>query len=171
MTTRKASEPSMSYQWRRPPNILSTILIDSTQMRERFVRNPLMQKLTQLSPAIAMLPTHDEQIAIDPVAKVFEHVAVVPFITARGEFVIPVCRLDSKNLIPPMRLDEVFAPDPLTLVMALQTPHVRCSIFPQRKNELATGKSLVQLAVDRKPRPIVKRLKLLRLRQHLVNLI
>src|SRR5689334_18992119 len=70
-----------------------------------------------------------------------------------------------------MRLDEIFASDPLALVMTLQTPNVRRRVFSQRQDEFAIRKPLVQLAVDRKPRPIVERFILLRLCKHLVDLI
>ena len=70
-----------------------------------------------------------------------------------------------------MRLDEVFVSDPFTLVMTLQAGDVSSRVFPQRQNEFAIRKSLVQFAVDCEPRPVFKRFKLLRLPQRFDDLI
>src|SRR5262249_43995496 len=75
------------------------------------------------------------------------------------------------NFIPPMRLHEISISDSFALMMTLQTSDIGRSVFSQGKNELATRKSFIQLAVDRKPRPVFKRFKLLSLFKNLVNLI
>jgi hypothetical protein len=55
--------------------------------------------------------------------------------------------------------------------MALQARDVSRRIFPQRQNEFAIGKLLIQFAVDSEPRPVFERFKLLSLPQSFVNLI
>src|SRR6185369_14208258 len=140
-------------------------------MRKRFVRRALFQKATQRLPAIASFPTHNQQILINPSSKILEHRAIVVFISTRRIVVIPLRRLLTVDLIPPMRLHPVFVPDSLALVMPLQTAHVSLRVFPQRENELRIRKSAIEFFVEQKPGPVFERLMLLGHAENVVDLI
>ena len=82
-------------------------------------------------------------------------------------FVIPTIRRNSKNIIPPGRLDETFLSYALPLVMFPQARYIRARVFSQGQNEFAVRETLIQLPVNQEPRPVFERLVPLRFRQNI----
>src|SRR5215212_3674065 len=117
-------------------------------MRERLVRRALIEKATQLVPAIPVFPTHHQQILVDSSGEILEHRSIVVFITLGRLVVVPLSRCHAMDLIPPVRFYEVFVSDSLALVMPLQTFYVSGGVFPQGENKFRIRKSPIKFFIE-----------------------